>query len=217
MSGSVPVSNVQAQSGGSDYADHALMMRNLLNRISTAMPVMVQAVSSPGGLNPVGFVDVLPLVNQLDGNGQLTPHVTVYHLPYFRLQGGANAVIIDPQANDIGLVVFASHDISSVKATKKQSNPGSRRRYNMADGIYIGGILNGTPTQYVLFDSTGITLVSPTAIMLQAPNVTLDSSGNLATKGEITAKTGASSVKLSTHKHGTGTAAAGTVAPTPGT
>jgi hypothetical protein len=87
----------------------------------------------------------------------------------------------------------------------------------MADGIYIGGILNGTPTQYVIFDNTGITVHSPTAIVLSAPNVTLDASGNLGTKGEITAKTGASSVNMTQHQHGTGTAAAGTSVPTPGT
>jgi hypothetical protein len=216
VSGSA-TNNVTAQSAGSDYANHAALVRSILSRVSTAMPAMVQAVSSPAGLNPVGYVDVLPLVNQLDGNGQPTVHNTVYHLPYARLQGGANAVIIDPAVGDIGIVVFASHDISSVKSTKKQSNPGSRRRFNMADGIYIGGILNGTPTQYVIFDNTGITVHSPTAIVLSAPNVTLDASGNLGTKGEITAKTGASSVNMTQHQHGTGTAAAGTSVPTPGT
>lgn len=217
MSGSSPPTGY-AQPGDTSagLAGHALLVRNILSRVSTAMPVMVQAVSAPVGLNPVGYVDVLPLVNQIDGAGQPTPHGTVYHLPYFRLQGGANAVIIDPAIGDIGIAVFASHDISAVKATKKQANPGSRRRHSMADGMFLGGILNGTPTQYVMFDATGITVVSPTAVRIQAPTVAI--TGNLTATGGITAGQGTGDqVTLQGHQHGTGSAAAGTVAPTAGT
>jgi hypothetical protein len=93
-----------------------------------------------------------------------------------RLQGGTNAVILDPKVDDIGIAVFASRDISSVIANKGPANPGSRRMHSMADGLYIGGVLNGTPEQYVQFSDAGITLSSPNAITLQAPAVTIDAS-----------------------------------------
>jgi phage baseplate assembly protein gpV len=101
------------------------------------------------------------------------PHGTIYSVPYFRLQGGANAVILDPQVGDIGIAVFAESDISSVKAAKAQANPGSARKFDMADGLYLGGFLNGTPSQYVQFSASGITLLSPSAVTIQAPTVTI--------------------------------------------
>lgn len=167
-----------------DYAAQVFLVKQILSRVNTATLVKVTAVTNSGGVSPVGFVDVQPLVNQLDGSGKQVPHGVVHHLPYFRLQGGTNAVILDPQVNDIGIAVFADKDISVVKSTKAQGNPGSGRQFNMADGLYIGGVLNGTPTQYVQFSGSGMTLVSPTKISMQAPEIDLvgivnQSGGNL--------------------------------------
>ena len=78
---------------------------------------------------------------------------------------------MDPVAGDIGMACFASRDISKVKATKGRANPGSKRAYNFSDAMYIGGMLNGTPTQYVQFNADGITLASPVAVNLVAPVV----------------------------------------------
>lgn len=145
----------------------------LLARVSTATLVKVVAVTNEGDVSPVGFVDVQPLVNQLDGAGNAIPHQVVYHLPYFRLQGGVNAVILDPEVGDIGAAVFADRDISSVAATKAQANPGSWRRFDMADGMYFGGFLNGTPEQWVRFHKTeGIEVFSPIEIKMRAPKIT---------------------------------------------
>lgn len=152
----------------------AFMVQQALGKMQTATLVRIESCTNAGGLSPVGYVDVTPLVNQLDGQGNPTPHVTIYNLPYFRLQGGANGIIIDPQKGDIGVAVFASRDISQVKTTKKQGNPGSHRQYSFADGMYLGGMLNGTPTQYVQFSAAGIRIHSPTAIILEAPDIQLN-------------------------------------------
>lgn len=144
--------------------------------MATSTLVQILSCTNSGGLSPVGFVDVQPLVNQVDGNGVPVPHGVIHNLPYFRLQGGQNAVIIDPQPGDIGMAAFASRDISSVKANRAQANPGSARRFDMADGMYFGGLLNGAPTQYVQFSAAGITITSPTAITLNAPTITANAS-----------------------------------------
>lgn len=161
-------------SSTSDFNAHSFLIRQILNQISTATLVQVKAVTNNGGISPVGFVDVLPLVNQLDGYNNAVPHGVVHNVPYFRLQVGGNAVIIDPQVGDIGICVFADRDISSVKANKAQANPGSKRRFDMADALYIGGVLNGTPTQYVAFAAGGITVSSPTKVTISAPTVEVD-------------------------------------------
>lgn len=165
-----------ATSGGSDYNATRFMILQALGDISTVKLVEVVAVTNAGGLSPVGFVDVKPLVNQLDGYDNAVDHGIVHNIPYFRLQGGTNAVILDPQEGDIGMCGFCDRDISSVKSSRAQANPGSKRRFDMADGLYVGGFLNGEPQQYVQFSSAGVAIVSPTKITLQAPLVEVDAS-----------------------------------------
>jgi hypothetical protein len=155
-------------------------------------------------------VDVQPLVNQIDGSNppNATPHTIIYGVAYLRMQGGSNAIIMDPEPGDIGLAVFASRDISKVKSTQGQANPGSLRAFDFADGMYVGGMLNAAPTQYVQFAPTGITIVSPTAITLQAPVINIKGSlsiteGNATLSGTLTA-TGdikSNTISLQTHTH----------------
>jgi hypothetical protein len=155
------------------YNNLRFAIRQALANVQTATIVKVITCSNDGGVSPVGTVDVQVLVNQISGNGVPTPHVTMYGLPYLRVQGGSNAVIIDPEPGDIGVAVFSSRDITNVKSTKKQANPGSFRTHDFSDGMYLGGLLNGTPLQYMQFTEDGISIVSPTAITVTAPSVSI--------------------------------------------
>jgi hypothetical protein len=165
-----------ATSGGSPFNENLFLIHSVLAFVSTAKLVRIKAVTNAGDLSPVGFVDVLPLVNQTDGEDNAVPHGVVHNIPYFRLQGGDNAVILDPGIGDIGLCIFADRDISAVKNAKDVANPGSKRRFDMADGLYLGGYLNGVPQQYVRFSASGIEMVSPTKVTLRAPLVEIDAS-----------------------------------------
>lgn len=137
------------------------LAERILGRASVATLVkIVKVTNQPGELKAVGRVDVKPLVNQLDGNGRSVEHGNVFGLAYFRYGGGSNAVLLDPEPGDIGLAVFSDRDISAVKRTLKESNPGSRRRFSMSDGIFMGVILTkDAPKQYVRFTSDGIELL----------------------------------------------------------
>ncbi len=191
------------------------VIQQALSKVQTATIVKVIACSNDGGVSPVGTVDVQILVKQISGQKVATPHVTMYGLPYLRIQGGSNAVIIDPQPGDIGIAVFASRDITNVKSTKAQANPGSFRMHDFADGMYLGGLLNGVPSQYVQFGSGGVTIVSPDTITLQAPNIVLQgavaqSGGNvtmaedLTVGGDVVADLTGSTfdgIPFATHKH----------------
>jgi hypothetical protein len=187
----------------SEFNATCFLVRQLIAKISTMTPVKVQAVTNSGGLSPAGTVDVLPLVSMIDGAGHATKHGTLHGLPYFRLQGGANAVIIDPEVGDIGFAVFADRDISAVVANKGAANPGSRRRFDMADGIYCGGVLNGTSTQYVQFTSTGIKIADKNANVIEMKSDGIHFTGkvfmsaDLAVVGAITAASAALTGALS--------------------
>jgi hypothetical protein len=169
-----------------------LMIDSILARVRTATLVKVVAVTNSGAAAAVGFVDILPLVKQVDAGGNATKHKTIFKCPYLRIQGGANAIILDPQVGDIGIAVFSDRDISTATATKAEAAPGSRRKFSMADGLYLGGVLNGTPTQFVRFSTTGIEIHSPTQVNLTAPDVKIDAATveiNASTSATVTTPT----------------------------
>lgn len=179
----------------------SFFVQQLLNDMQTVALVEVVNVTNSGGLSEVGFVDVRPLVNQVTGRRDAVPHGVIHGIPYFRLQGGTDAIIIDPKMGDIGMCGFCSRDSSGVVATKKAANPNSSRKYNWADGLYFGGFLNGTPSQYIRFSAEGIELVSPTKIKLDAPEVEV--TGKLTVTGLIKSLTDvlAKTISLFSHRH----------------
>lgn len=139
-----------------------LMQQQMLG-LNTSMPVEVLSVQA-SGVAPVGFVSVRILVSQVTGNEMAYDHGEIPNVPYFRLQGGVNAVIIDPDVGDIGMACFCSRDISAVKNARKAAPPGSRRAYDCSDALYVGGFLNKAPTQYIQFTEGGILVHSANGV-----------------------------------------------------
>ena len=174
-------------SSSQSFNAHTLHVQSILARIATSTLVKVLAVTNSGDVSPVGFVDILPLVKQVDGEGNTTAIAPIFRCPYMRMQGGANAIILDPKVGDIGVAVFASRDVSSVAKNKALSNPGSARTFDMADGLYLGGMLNGVPAQFVQFTDSGITIHSPGVVKIEAASIVLD--GPVTATSTITAAT----------------------------
>ena len=149
------------QAGNGEFNQLSFVIQQQLAKLSVGTLVQVKAVHPGAGLL-VGFVDVLPLVNQVAGDGTAQGHTTIYGVPYLRIQGGANAVIVDPVVGDIGMAMFADRDLSSVKATGAAASPASARRFSLADALYFGGWNLGVqPTAYVQVTQGGINLVLP--------------------------------------------------------
>lgn len=219
-----------------DYNTIAFVFRMLMSKVQTATLVEIVSCTNTGGLSPVGRVTVQPLVNQMSGQRQATPHGQIFNAVYSRMTGGANAVIMDPEPGDVGLMAFCSRDISAVvTGNGAQANPGSLRWFDWADGVFMGAVpLGVTPTQYVRFlqAGAGIEVVSPQKITLRAPTVEIDASdqlivnspdsefsGNITAQGTITGVTdvvfGSDSTSAVSHTHPT--AAPGAPSPpTPG-
>lgn len=187
----------EPQDTKSDFLSSSFLITQIVNKLATTALVRVAAVSNAGGVSPVGTVDVVPMVHQVDGQGNPTEHGTIHNVPYFRLQGGTDAIILDPKVGDIGVAVFCSRDISAVKRTKAPAAPPSNRRFDWADAVYFGGPLNGTPTQYVQFSSDGITVHSPTKVTISAPLLVVNAD-TITTTGSITNNGHAID---STHRH----------------
>jgi hypothetical protein len=178
-----------AGSDKSEYNAISFLIEQAMLKMQTVTLVKVIAVHS-NGVGITGTVDVQPMVNQMQAgpNGTQTAiaHGTIYGVPFFRLQGGLSAFICDPVDGDIGLCGFAARDISSVKQTRAVANPGSQRTYDWADGLYVGGFINGVPTQYIqaLASAGGWKIVTPGDITLESPLTEV--TGDLKVDGDTT-------------------------------
>lgn len=177
------------------------------DKMATAIPVKVVAVY-PGGKGPTGYIDALPLVAFQAGNGESIQPVTLFHLPYSRIQGGVAALIIDPIVGDIGLAVFAHSDSSNVGVgTTEPQAAGSKRHHSMSDGFYIGGFLNQTPTCYLELTQSTAELRAVGGIHLIG-DVTVD--GKITSTGDMVS----GSISAQHHVHG-GVQSGGSATSTP--
>lgn len=204
-------SNLVAADMASEVGKMNYIIRSSLAKVRTSMPVQVMSVTNSGGLSPIGYVNVQPLVSAVDGSGEAWPRGIIYNVPYMRIQGGSNGIILDPQVNDIGIATVCDRDISIVKNVGNSINsatghnftsaPGSNRKTDMSDMVYLMTIIGAAPTQYVQFNSTGINIVSPVAVTITAPaintNGTWNHTGTLTATGDIIGQ----GTSLHTHTH----------------
>lgn len=199
----------QPESTATDYQALEFFVNAILSHVRTVQQVEVIAVTG-GGLGPIGTVDVQPLVSQVNGIGQGQPHGVIYGRPYIRWQGGASAIILDPAVGDKGLLACCDRDTSNVVATLASALPASLRRFNFADGVYIGcNLSKTTPTDYVWVkpSSGGIAIVSTGTITIQGSqiNITGPVNANGATISNSGEVTDAAGKVLGTHDHSAGT------------
>lgn len=166
------------QMGPDDYAtEHnasIFIIMQTLARFRTSALVQVQDCSNLGGVSGWGNVSVIPIIMMVNGIGQPAPHGIIFNLPYIRMQGGTDAIIIDPKAGDFGLALICDRDISNAKQqpTPQGFNitPATGRIANLADGVYLGGCLNGPPLRFIQFDALGnININALAAVNIVAP------------------------------------------------
>lgn len=164
-------------------SEHALIqfkINQTLARVRTMVPVQVMGITGGGGaIAKPPTVNVQPLVKIIDGQGNVSSHGTIFNIPVFRLGGGNGAVILDPVKGDIGWLAVADRDISIVKKTGKESQPGSRRKFDMADGVYLGALLSAAPTQYLAFSPSGIALQDANNNSIKTTNAGISINGLL--------------------------------------
>ena len=128
---------------------------------------------------------------------------------------------MDPVAGDIGLAAICDRDNSIARINRKQSVPGSKRTHSKSDAIYLGGVLNGQPSQFIEFadGAINITTPNPVNITCSSANITapdgvnvitptMHVTGNITAGGDITDNNGTQSASLKTlrdkydqHKH----------------
>lgn len=236
MTGTVGVGQQDPTDTSNEYNRNRFQVKQMLGRISTMKVVKVvavygndgQPVTDTGNTGVTGFVDVQIMTNQIDGDGNAIPHGIINGVPFVRMQGGKNCIISDPEVGDMGMMNISDRDISSVKSTRGQANPGSYRQFDPADGIYMGSIVSDAPDQFVRFVKDGVeitdkngntTVMGPDGItitdksgsqvVMTGGGITLTPksgpvtiNGDMNVTGEITGTSGGGgAVGLQTHTH----------------
>ena len=170
---------------GDHFNALSFIAKQVLSGAWTVTLAQVKSVTNAGEVKDTGTVSLQPLVNQVDGQGNATPHGTISNALYFRYGGKDGAIICDPAVGDIGIMLSANRDISSVKANKKQANPGSSRQFDPADAIYLGAVLSAAPTQYITFTSTGLKIVDKNGNAIEFKQGGIFVTGNLVVQGDL--------------------------------
>ena len=156
MTGSFGYGQMGLADGNDPFNALAFIIRAALAELSIAKIVRVEAVHAGATDLDAPTVDVLPLVSQVDGNGNAVEHGTVHGVQVLRLQAGAWAIIADPVVGDVGFIVCADRDSSSAAASPgEQVTPGSGRMWDLADAVYVGAMLNAAPDQYIQLNPDG--------------------------------------------------------------
>lgn len=171
----MPLNNATLAQQFHEGAAQEFIIKQLIGQLHTAMIVRVIAVHPSD--DHAGLVDVLPMVKSVATEGTVIEPSPIYNAPFFRLQAGSSAVLIDPQPGDIGIAVFAERDITNAVATRDVAPPNTARQYSAGDCFYIGGLLGSAPNQFVEFlpNAGGINIVSPGAVNLTAGgNITVE-------------------------------------------
>ncbi len=187
----IPVqSTMPLNVSSSDTNTLTYILEQFQKGMNTAEIVMVNAITTTE--DGAKRLTVTPILNQVSAGGQSIQMAPIYNVPFIRMQAGANAIIIDPEVGDIGLVVYCQRDISSVKRMKFSSlNPSTNRMMSHSDAVYIATIysINQTENRKIEFvngsGATGKIVITPNGTLEVDGNMTV--SGNVIVTGTVTA------------------------------
>ncbi|MEB0359552.1 phage baseplate protein [Citrobacter freundii] len=166
-------------------------------------------------------IDAMPLVMRTDRTGAQIQNSILYDIPVFRLQRGASAIIMNPVVGDIGMIAICDRDTTLVRTNRKESVPASGRKHSKSDALYLGGFLNGQPTQLIEFADGAINITTPNPVNITCSSATVTApdgvtmttptlhvTGDVTAGGNITDNNGTQSASLKTlrdnydqHKH----------------
>lgn len=156
------------------------IMLGVMGSINTGELVKVVAVDIDENTQ-LGFVSVQPLTYKLDGDNTKVERGIVHNVPFLRLQGGDNGVIVNPKVGDIGFCGICSRDISMVKRIRSFAAPNMQRHSDIADAVYFGSCMSDKPWQTVhikggkIKNTTPINEVTGNVIAGSGENVVISS------------------------------------------
>jgi hypothetical protein len=183
-----------------DWLGRQFQIDQSLAHVRTIVQVVVMSVSG-GGVGAPPTVGVKPLVKIVDGQNNATSHGVINNIQVSRVGCGSGSIIADPVVGDVGWLAVSDRDSSVVATTNgKESQPGSRRMFDLADGIYIGKLFGNAPTQFVQFTENGVNIKSGSG-GINLNGVMIDTNGNINSPATITGATDVVAAGISGKSH----------------
>ncbi len=191
--------NINNLGGAKEFKANILSI--LSSELNTGEVVEITEVYSNDN-GPVGFVSVKPMLYRIGADNNNLELGEIHNVPYYRIQGGKNAVICDPQKGDIGFCVFATRDTSLLKRTRSRVGPNVNRICDQSDAFLTMTWSKEEAEQYIWFKGDEIHIKANSKIVLDAPEVSI--TGKLTVSGIIESLTDiiTKGISLFTHKHG---------------
>lgn len=191
--------NINDLGGAKEFKDNVLSI--LSSELNTGEVVEITEVYSNDN-GPVGFVSVKPMLYRIGADNNNLELGEIHNVPYYRIQGGKNAVICDPQVGDIGFCVFATRDTSLLKRTRSRVGPNGKRICDQSDAFLTMTWSKEEAEQYIWFKGDEVHIKANSKIVLDAPEVSI--TGKLTVSGIIESLTDiiTKGISLFTHKHG---------------
>lgn len=188
--------SLEAQNSGNN-ALFWFVQRMLRKSVNTCLPCKVISLDTSAQT-----VDVQPMVMQVTPDYKPKEHGIIYSVPYGVPRGGSAVLDIPPTVGDIGLVAFASRDVSRVKSTKKAAPPATMRSHSLQDGFYVCTLWSDATPEHIISATPdgGIAITSPKTVTINAKsqfNGDVSVSGDLTASGDVKA----GDISLQDHTH----------------
>lgn len=183
----------------------SILKQNIFLNLNVCLPATV--ISYDSSKNQV---DLQPAIQVVLTDNTFLDMPKIFNVPVLELGGNGLSIKIPLKAGDTGIVIFCDRDITLFKQEKKNTQPNTLRKHDLADGIFI-------PMKFGSSGSSNILIQSDDgATKLEITSSGINVKGNLVVEGEITAKNNGLEIPLTAHKHlgvttGSGTSGTPTV------
>lgn len=153
-------------------------------------------------------VDVQPLSKALDGGVYRTPP-PVLGVPVAMIRGGGFFLRPWYKSGDVGVIVYADHDIDRIAEAGQECQPNTERNHGEEDGIFVGAFIpksnpiSGVPDDTLVMSTEGGSVY----IALHHDHIEIKGDikmvGNIEQTGrtDVTEDVTASGISLAHHTH----------------
>ena len=168
------------------------LKKNIFFKLNVCLPANVIKYNSSNNT-----VDIQPSIQVVLTDNKFMDMPQIFDVPVLELGGKGLSVKIPLEAGDTGIVIFCDRDISLFKQEKKNTQPNTLRKHDLADGIFI-------PMKFGNSGSSNISIQNTDgSVKFEITSSGINVKGNIVVDGEITAtdvKTD-TNISLKSHKH----------------
>lgn len=175
------------------------------DNIFTTFNVCLPAIVTKYNLSQ-NTVNLQLAIQVLLTDGEYKDRPQIFDIPVLELGGNDLSIKFPLKKDDTGIVIFCDRDITLFKQEKKNTQPQTLRKHDLADGIFIPMKFgNSGSSNIVIENSNGNT-------KLEVTSSGINIKGNVTIDGNITVADVKTDVvsSLNTHVHGGVTTGSGT-------